>query len=204
MERQSLNEAIEIQSKKCINADERFDKIFYQIKEKFESMGYTVSIKPYVYCTIIIEKHSSIPIKLEIQARIPSNEIYSGDIIIRNNGYRCTENYLEYIEKILNKIDSSINTYIKFINNIVSELQEREEYQLDTLINNNGTLYIKNYNNSKIIYINPLNKDWVNNINKDYIELIVSSLDPYIINLMNIYIPAANISDTVDALLFFL
>ena len=177
------------------------DKMTQKIKEKFEAMHYTVTIKNIFYGTeITIEKHSVMPVKLNIRIELRNGE---SEIVIGNYiGQKCTENYLQEIEDVLNRINSKVDTYVEFIKSIEDGLDTSQNYYLDTFINNDATLYIKNTANDRILVIKPIRPIYTDN--KKYTEVIVSSLIPQCDYLMNIYIPAANISDTVNALLFFL
>ena len=157
--------------------------------------------------SIEITKNNMYPIKLHIQFGVYGLGEESFYIDIDNFGrIREKEDCLSKIEEVLSRITNNVNTYFDFLHNILDELDSRETgFDHDYFINN-GNFYLKNKNNKRIINISP--KFDLNDItnNDKYIELLVkyTTILNNDKNLMNIYIPAANISDTVDALLFFL
>lgn len=185
--------------------------IISKIKQKFPDYKIEVATENAKTDIVHIKRNNMYPIdlKLKIKEMEDSDKniisIYFGDTFYRD----CLAFYTEDIKEVLEKINNDIKTYFEFLHYFIDGLdisKDDDEYYLNYLIENNGTLYLKNKKNGRILYIEPAVKiDSVENIKRRYIELIVKSLfcgsDKV---LMNIYIPAANVEDTCDSLLFFL
>lgn len=183
------------------------EKLIETIKTRF-SDRYTVLYKPGENI-ISISKNSVYPIcvdigiKLEVlKHHINPYKYYpylKEEYIINDNEFYELE-FLDMVQYILNNLEENVNMFYNFAQDIT-------EYFDDTVYSylvNMDNIYIKNFRTRKFINICPV-KDLSKFNNDSFLELSVKYIEPVIDKkLMTIYVPAANISDTWDALCMFL
>lgn len=184
------------------------EEVLNKINEKFGN-DYTIEYNDYFLgVKVHIKKNSMYPIdlKLDIREKMFNSDNRGCCIEIEDYCYCESAEYLTEIENALSIINNRVTAYFEFIHGILDKLGLSEHPEIgytNYLINGNGVFYLKNLKNERIISIEPVYKLY-DKLKLSYVELVVHYVLPFDKWLMNIYIPAANISDTADALLFFL
>ena len=190
------------------------DTIIKNIMDKF-SEEYNIvekEVPHHTHTELNITKYTMCNININIQIHAYSSSLCNVYIVDRDGIKRiCTaENYLEEIDKFLDNIRKNIDSYLEFIHNILDYLDNNEnndtEYSVydDYLINSDGEFYLKK--SGKTIKIYPIYSFDTYKAMENHEPLCVVPVCGFNqdVKLMKIFPKSANISDTSDALLFFL
>lgn len=185
------------------------DTIIKNIMDKFSDEYNIVEkeVPHHTHTELNITRYTMCNININIQIHTYSSSLCNIYIVDRDGIKRiCTaENYLNEIEDFLNTIRKNIDDYIQFIHDILDALENNDNTVFDDyLINSDGEFYLKK--SGKMIKIYPIYSFDTYKAMENYEPLCVVPVCGFNqdVKLMKIFPKSANISDTADAILFFL